>query len=64
MTPTQLALAWVIHHDQVMAIPKTSTRQHLLENMAVLGIDLDQELLEKLDARFPPPIGPEPLAML
>jgi diketogulonate reductase-like aldo/keto reductase len=63
-TPAQLALAWVLRHDQVLAIPQTSNRRHLLENMAALELQIDPRMLAELDRCFPPPKGPEPLAML
>lgn len=64
LSPAQVALAWVIQHDQVVAIPKTAIRAHLIENLAVMDLDLDPEVMRELDLLFPPPEGAEPLAML
>jgi diketogulonate reductase-like aldo/keto reductase len=63
-TPAQVALAWVLRHDDVCAIPKAATLEHVTENRGALDLVLDDEDLKLLDERFPPPAGPEPLAML
>jgi len=63
-TPAQVALAWVLRREQILAIPKAATRTHLAENAAALDLQLGPDLLAELDGLFPPPTGPEPLAML
>ncbi|MDR2787914.1 MAG: aldo/keto reductase [Candidatus Accumulibacter sp.] len=63
-TPAQLALAWLLGRDQVIAIPKTSNRAHVEENFAALECALDAETLAELDRLFPPPGGATPLEML
>ena len=63
-TPAQLALAWLLQSDQVIAIPKASTRAHLEENFAALQCPLDTETLAELDRLFPPPRRATPLEML
>jgi diketogulonate reductase-like aldo/keto reductase len=42
-TPVQVALNWVIWHDQVVAIPKALQRQHLQENAGAAGWKLMKE---------------------
>ncbi|MCF3653903.1 MAG: aldo/keto reductase [Aigarchaeota archaeon] len=42
-TPVQIALNWVIWHDQVIAIPKALQRQHLEENAGAAGWKLAKE---------------------
>jgi len=42
-TPVQIALNWVIWHDQVIAIPKALQRQHLEENAGAAGWKLTKE---------------------
>src|SRR6185437_3016789 len=37
-TPAQVALAWVLRHPDVAAIPKASTREHVRENRAALDL--------------------------
>ena len=64
MTVAQLALAWLLRCDQLIAIPKASTRTHLEENFAALQVELDAETLAELDRLFPPPTRAMPLEML
>ena len=63
-TPAQLALAWLLRQDGVIAIPKASTRQHLEENFAAVTLSLDDAVLAELDRLFPPPRNATPLEML
>ena len=64
MSPAQLAIAWLLHRDQVIVIPKASTRAHLEENFAALQNVLEAELIAELDRLFPPPRRATPLEML
>jgi aldehyde reductase len=64
MTPAQVALAWLLAQDGVIAIPKTSHIARLEENAAALARPLSAAQLEELDRLFPPPDGPAPLAMI
>ena len=63
-TPAQAALAWLLRHDDVIAIPKASDARHVRENRAALDLRLTAEDLAALDRTFPPPTGPRPLEML
>jgi diketogulonate reductase-like aldo/keto reductase len=63
-TPTQIALAWLLRQDGIIAIPKASTEAHVRENRAATDVQLTPDDLAALDRAFPPPTGPEPLAML
>jgi diketogulonate reductase-like aldo/keto reductase len=63
-TPAQVALAWVLRDNDVIAIPKAGTPEHVRQNHAALGIHLTEEDLEVLAAVFPPPQGPGPLEIL
>jgi aldehyde reductase len=63
-TPAQVALAWLIRQDGVIAIPKAGRADHVRENHGALALDLTPAELAALDAAFPPPRAPEPLAML
>jgi diketogulonate reductase-like aldo/keto reductase len=47
-TPAQIALAWLIHQPKVIAIPMSTSREHLKENLDALDIDLSAEDFEKL----------------
>jgi len=64
VNPLQIALAWVLARDNVMAIPKAVNHTHIDENIAALDIVLDAEDHAVLDAAFPPPSGPSYLEML
>lgn len=64
MTPAQLALAWLLAREDVIAIPKTSRPDRMRENLAALEHRLASEQTAELELVFPPPTGPSPLAML
>jgi diketogulonate reductase-like aldo/keto reductase len=64
MTPAQAALSWLLAHDDVMVIPKTSRRERLRENVGALEHSLNRGQLAELDQLFPPPSGPQGLEML
>jgi diketogulonate reductase-like aldo/keto reductase len=63
-TEAQIALAWVMRHPDVIAIPKASRLSHVDENRAALDIALSPEDLAALDAAFPPPRRKRALEML
>ncbi|WP_405774193.1 aldo/keto reductase [Streptomyces sp. NBC_00859] len=63
-TPAQVALAWVLRHEDVIAIPKASTVAHVEENRAALDLRLTDDDLSALDAAFPPPGRKQPLEIL
>ena len=64
LTPAQVALAWLLAQDGVIAIPKTGRRERVDENAAALSQALTPAQLRELDAIFPAPSGPMPLEML
>ncbi|MBZ9895946.1 aldo/keto reductase [Mesorhizobium sp. BR1-1-6] len=63
-TPAQIALAWVMHQDGVIAIPKASSQDHVRQNVATLDIELTREDLADLDRAFPPPSRKRGLEMI
>ncbi|MFE5294495.1 aldo/keto reductase [Isoptericola sp. NPDC056618] len=63
-TPAQVALAWVLAGEGVVAIPRSGSAEHVRENAAARDLRLGAEDLAELDAAFPPPSGPVPLDML
>jgi diketogulonate reductase-like aldo/keto reductase len=63
-TPAQVAIAWVLRHPDVNAIPKARTPQHVRENRAALDLRLTKKDLAELDRAFPPPTEPRPLEVL
>jgi diketogulonate reductase-like aldo/keto reductase len=60
----QVALAWTLRTDGVISIPKATDPGHLRENLAALDLRLTARDLAEIDAAFPPPTRPTPLAML
>lgn len=63
-TPAQIALAWVMRGDGVIAIPKASRAEHVRANRAALDIALTAEDLAELDTIFPAPRKKRPLEMI
>ena len=63
-TPAQIALAWVLQHDGVNAIPRAGTPSHVRQNAAARDIGLTGNDLHALDRAFPPPTRPRPLEVL
>jgi aryl-alcohol dehydrogenase-like predicted oxidoreductase len=54
VTPSQLALAWLLGQgDDVVPIPGTKRRRYLEENVAAVNIRLSREELERLDRAAP-----------
>lgn len=52
-TPSQTALAWLLHRDPcVLPIPGTSSVTHLEENQAALDIELTPEQISRLSHAF------------
>ena len=62
--PAQVALAWLLRQDGIVAIPKAANVAHVRENYAALAIHLTREDLTALDRAFPAPTEAIPLAML
>ncbi len=63
-TPAQVALAWVLRQDGVIAIPKAGVPKHVRENRAALEVHLTEQDIAELDRAFPPPRRKQPLEML
>jgi diketogulonate reductase-like aldo/keto reductase len=64
LSPAQVALAWVLSQEGIIAIPKASNIQHVLENRSAAEIVLSEEDQTELDALYPRPGGKVPLEML
>ena len=64
VTPAQVALAWLLARNGVIAIPKAGSATHVRENRAAADPDLSETDLTQLDDLFPRPPGPVPLDML
>lgn len=63
-TPAQIALAWVLRQEGVIAIPKAARLDHVRENRGALEITLTADDLAELDQLFPPPTRKVPLEMI
>ncbi|MBB6413409.1 aldo/keto reductase [Mesorhizobium sangaii] len=63
-TPAQIALAWVMHQEGVIAIPKASSQQHVRQNFAALEIELTPQDIADLDRAFLPPTRKRGLEMI
>ncbi len=63
-TAAQVALAWLLRQEGIIAIPKASIPKHVRENRAALDLVLSEEDLAELDSIFPPPRAKTPLEML
>ncbi|MEK3946664.1 MULTISPECIES: aldo/keto reductase [Paenibacillus] len=62
-TPLQIMLAWTIREEEIITIPKASSREHVIENAAAGLITLSEEERWKLDEAFPIPSWKVPLDM-
>lgn len=63
-SPAQVALAWVLRHGDVMAIPKAGSVEHVRENGAARELKLTAEDLAELDRAWPVPKSKRPLEMI
>ena len=63
-TPAQVALAWALRQQGVIAIPKAGTTAHAIENAEALRLSLTGEDIAEIDKAFPPPKRKQPLAMI
>jgi diketogulonate reductase-like aldo/keto reductase len=64
LTPAQLALAWVLSQEGVIAIPKASNVRHVSENRAAAEVVLSATELAELVRMFPRPTRKTSLEML
>lgn len=64
VTVATVAIAWLLHQNNVIVIPKSSNIEHIDQNRAALDLHLSVEELNLLDTVFPPPSKSVPLEML
>lgn len=64
VTPAQVAIAWALRQQGVIAIPKAGTTPHALENAEAVKLALTGEDIAEIDKAFPPPKRKQPLAMI
>lgn len=63
-TAAQVALAFVLSRDNVIAIPKSGSAARVVENRKAVDLRLTAEDRAALDAAFPPPPRKRPLEMI
>lgn len=63
-TPAQVALAFLLERDGVIAIPKSANPDRVAENAEAVELELSEEDWTALDAAFPPPARKQPLEMI
>lgn len=63
-TPAQIALAWLLTMEGIIAIPKSSDVRHVEENRVAADLVLTTEELSLIDRAFPRPRERKPLEML
>ena len=63
-TPAQVALAFLLEREGVIAIPKSANPDRVAENAAAAELEISDEDWAALDAAFPPPTEKRPLAMI
>jgi diketogulonate reductase-like aldo/keto reductase len=49
-TEAQVSLAWLLANDNVAAIPKAASEDHIVENYGALDVELDDEDVEKIES--------------
>lgn len=64
VSPSCIALAWLLRQPDVVVIPKASSEAHVRDNHAALALELSAEDLDVIDRSFPPPKRGTPLAMI
>ena len=64
VSAAQIALAWCIREPGVVAIPKSSRRERIEENLQAAQIRLTKAELQQIDQAFPPPRSRRPLEMI
>lgn len=61
ITVVQLLLAFVLQDENIIAIPKSGNKKHVLENYSVEDLQIAQEDMRRLDLEFPTPKMKVPL---
>lgn len=63
ITTIQLLLAFVMQQDNMIAIPKAGSKEHVVQNCNVFNVQLSSEDMEILNREFPVPDRRQPLDM-
>lgn len=62
--PLQIALAWTIREGNVLAIPKATSKEHVIENAEASTIELSLDDMKQIDSIFPKPARKMPLDII
>lgn len=60
----QVLIAWAIRSGSVIALPKSSSIEHVRQNAEAGSLRLNDEHLARIDAAFPAPTSPVPLEVI
>lgn len=52
-TVYQVALNWILRHEEVVTIPKAMNTKHIIDNIDALGWELQKEDLDLINVTFP-----------
>jgi diketogulonate reductase-like aldo/keto reductase len=63
-TSAEVALAWLLRHPDVMAIPQSTDAAHLRANRSAAGLVLSSATMAALDAAFPSPRQPATISVI
>ncbi|RAW13913.1 aldo/keto reductase [Paenibacillus taichungensis] len=61
VSPSQIALSWVIRDGDILAIPKAVQLNHVAENAAAMDVILTEDEIVRINEAFPAPKGKVPL---
>ncbi|KRK63366.1 hypothetical protein C5L30_001029 [Companilactobacillus farciminis] len=61
ITAYQLLLAWVIRNHDLLSIPKSSSVEHMKQNIEAVDVSFSADELELLDKTYPAPKNEKPL---
>jgi diketogulonate reductase-like aldo/keto reductase len=64
LSPSQLALAWILRHPHAVAIPKSTRLARIEENWQASQIQLSAATLTQLDTLFQSPTRASRLAII
>jgi len=64
ITVMQLLLAFVLHQEGMAAIPRSGSREHVLENVRAGNIVLELQDLQKISGQYPAPGKKQPLDII
>ena len=53
ITVSQLCLAWILRHNNTIVIPKSSSKERMLENLSASNIVLSQDAINEIETLFP-----------